>query len=123
MINEKAAIVAATSAAASSVTQNWSIEYFGVPLSVILAGFAGAVVALAFLQTMPRAKMFATVFAGTLTAGYGVKLVAHILGWGPGLLVGLAFVLGLLAHVTLTWFFNSGPKWLADLIAAQWGKK
>lgn len=86
-----------------------ALEIFGVPLSVLLAGFAGAVVALAFLPPMTRWRLFAAVAIGTLCAAYGVLLLAHLFGLPDKVHVGMAFFGGALGHSCLSFFFTNGP--------------
>jgi len=107
-------LVSASAGAASIITTDWSVAVFGVPLSVLLAGFAGSVSALSFLPPMPsRTRMFVAVGIGTLTAGYGVRIAAKALAWGDDYLAPGAFFVGLLAHLALTWVFARLPS-IAD---------
>ncbi len=107
-----AVITSGASAAASAVTDSWPMQLFGVPLSVLLACFAGATIALAFLPPMPRAKMFIAVIAGTMIAAYLTPLALHWLKWDqwPQLHAGMGFALGLLAYGGITWAFVKGPE-------------
>lgn len=87
-----------------------AIEIFGVSLSVLLAGFTGAVVALAFLPPMTRWRLFGAVAIGTLVAAYGTLLGAHIFGWPEKLHVGIAFFSGALGHSILSFFYSSDAR-------------
>lgn len=97
-----------TGAASVSVT----VELFGVPLSVLLGGFTGSVVALAFLPQMTRKQMFTAVAIGAMVSAYGTLPLAHILEWPEKLHAGLAFFLGVLAHACLTWVFTRAVPFL-----------
>jgi hypothetical protein len=111
-----AAITSGASAVASAAADNLPYQLFGVSLSVLLACFAGAAIALAFLPPMPRLKMFVAVFAGTMIAAYSTPLVLHWLEWDqhPRLHGGLGFALGLVAYAAITWVFVKGPEILTS---------
>jgi hypothetical protein len=111
-----AVITSGASAAASAVSDSWPLQLFGVPLSVLLACFAGATIALAFLPPMPRVKMFIAVMAGTMIAAYLTPLMLHWLEWSkwPQLHGGMGFALGLLGYWGITWVFVKGPEILTS---------
>lgn len=104
--------LATTSGVASAATTGIVADVFGVPLSVLLAGFAGAVVALSFLPPLPdKWKSFTAVAVGTLVASYGVQVGAWYFKWPAELNAPAAFFIGLLAHLFLTLVFTKGPSW------------
>ena len=109
------ATVSATAFAGSLATVDISVQIFGVPISVILAAFAGSASALAFLPPMSsRAKMLSVVAVGTLAAAYAVRLIAvKWLGWTEEFFAPVAFFIGLLAHTGLTYAFANLPAFLA----------
>lgn len=72
----------AASGVASIATVDWTMGVFGVPLSVFLAGFAGALVSLSFLpppvdggnRGKTLLSMAGHVFSGTLLAAFAQPL-------------------------------------------------
>ena len=102
-----AAAVATMAAAAASTT---AVTAFGVPLGLradlLVAGFAGALVAIILLGTVPstgdtwRELVRATVrrmmvaFASSLTAGYLTPLAMLVAALPESLLLGAAFAVG-----------------------------
>ena len=93
--------VAGTSGIAAFATENWSLAIFGVPISVLLAGFAGALISLSFLPPDQKRKWWLTVIVSTIVAGYIQPLVAYYFNVPVNLALGLAFVLGLTVQVVI----------------------
>jgi len=72
-----------------------SVDVFGVPASVLLAGFAGAMAIVSFLPPFEtRRKMWSTVLICTLAAVYLTKIALKIAGWDGGHALGMAFIVG-----------------------------
>jgi hypothetical protein len=69
----------------------------GVKLGTTIAGFAGGVVSLAFLQGLSKTQALMAVVVGTLTAAYLTPAVVEKLAITPELQNGAAFVIGLCA--------------------------
>lgn len=69
----------------------------GVKLGPTIAGFAGGVVSLAFIQGLTRMQGVMAVVVGMLTAAYLTPVVVAKLGITPELQNGAAFVIGLCA--------------------------
>lgn len=69
----------------------------GVKLGTTIAGFAGGVVSLAFVQGLSRAQAIMAVVVGALTAAYLTPAVVEKLSISPELQNGAAFVIGLCA--------------------------
>jgi hypothetical protein len=69
----------------------------GLKLSTTLAGFAGGVVSLAFIQNLNRTQAVGAVVVGTLTAAYLTPAALEHFNLGPELNNGAAFVIGLCA--------------------------
>lgn len=70
---------------------------FGVQLSSAIAGFAGGVVSLSFLQGVTRKQAAMAVIAGSLSAAYLTPAAAAKLAISAELQNGAAFVIGLCA--------------------------
>lgn len=98
------ALAAATSAAtgtASWATADWSLAVFGVPLAVLLAAFAGAVVALTFLPPVVSfLRLIGQVVTGTVAAAYVTPLAGFLWAGVPHLPV--AFLIGLTALAAIS---------------------
>jgi len=91
-------VAAAASGGASLVTASWSMDFFGVSVSVLLAAFAGALVALSILppyQTLKGAAV--AVAAGTCIAAFTEPLIAHYTEAPAKLSQAIAFLTGLVA--------------------------
>lgn len=69
----------------------------GVKLSSTVAGFAGGVVSLAFVQGLTRTQAVMAVLVGSLTAAYLTPAVVAKLAISAELQSGAAFVIGLCA--------------------------
>ena len=73
----------------------------GVKYSVLVAGFAGGVISLAYLKELTRLQMVIAVFAGSASAGYltplAIPMIAGAVGIAPGAAFenAAAFLLGL----------------------------
>jgi hypothetical protein len=111
---------------ASVLTASWSIDIFGVSVSVLLAGFAGALIALSFLPPYKTFKgMVAAVVAGTLIAAFTEPLIAHYSDAPAKLAQGIAFITGLVALSVIPLALRSVPEFfraLADRIRGNpWG--
>lgn len=95
------------------------LELFGVSVGlrpdVLIAGFAGALVAIVLLDTVPTAgdtwrhlmrstvKRIFVSLASSITAGYVAPLMLLVSNLPDGLLLGVAFVLGSGAQKGLRW--------------------
>lgn len=105
---EPASTSATTLIAASAAVP--ALTAFGVPLGlrpdVLIAGFAGSLVAIVLLNSVPTvdgtfmglvrstARRMAVAFASSLTAGYLTPIVLMVASMPEPLLLGMAFVVG-----------------------------
>lgn len=71
----------------------------GVKVASLVAGFAGAVVSLRYIQTMGRRQAALAVATGTLTAAYTTPVAQHVFAGSlsPAIENGVAFLVGLTA--------------------------
>jgi hypothetical protein len=69
----------------------------GVKLTTLIAGFAGGIVSLAFLQGLSRRQALLAVIVGCLTAVYLTPVIVWWLNLSPNMENGTAFLLGLSA--------------------------
>lgn len=95
--------VQAANAVAATSIMLWGVAT-GLTYEVLLAGFAGGMVSLSFLEAMSTWRRIWTPVTATLTAGYTAPIAGHYLastlaGVNPlALLVFCAFIVGLLAQ-------------------------
>lgn len=115
-------LLAASSAAAAQATENWSVAMFGITASVLFAGFAGSCVALAILPPMEKKRMFAVVFAGSMTAAYLTLPLCLEMKWDHRYYFGVSFGLGVLAHFVLSMIVTHGKDAWDALISRLGGK-
>ena len=115
-----AGMTSAATGAASWWTADWSIAVFGVPLAVLLASFAGAVVALTFLPPVASfMRLVGQIVMGTVSAAYVTPLAAFMWAGVPHLPV--AFLIGLTALALIA----KVPQILDGVLAfahRRWGK-
>jgi hypothetical protein len=91
----------------------------GVKLGTTIAGFAGGVVSLAFVQGLSRVQGVMAVVVGMLTAAYLTPLVVEKLSITPELQSGAAFVIGLCAMSIIPIIKKAVPS-AASLIAGHY---
>lgn len=84
----------AASSAAASAASSWAMLVFGVPLAVVFAAFAGAMVSLSFMSIPSLRRALVVLASGTLAGAYTSALVAEWLNFTPAAMGGLAFVVG-----------------------------
>ena len=98
--------------------QDLPIAVFGVPFSVLLAGFAGAMAIVSFLPPFEtRRKMWTTVAVCTLAAAYLTKLALRVAGWDGGYALGMAFVVGFGFQVSGQLLVQNGKQILDAMVA------
>lgn len=103
------------------ITSDWSMAIFGVRLSIVLAGFAGAMCVLSFLPKFDsRSAMWGAVAVSTIAASYLTKLVLKVVGWDSDLAPGIGFVIGFTFQSVGTWVVSG--KWLDAILAKFSGR-
>lgn len=118
-IQAHAALAAAGGAGVGAVvTWDSSVYWLGVPLPVVLAAVAGAALALSLVGPMTRRSAFAAWLLGAGVGTYTPPLLDWWLNVPSGVWPAAAFLLGLLAHMALTAFFQRAPGAMGDAIAA-----
>src|SRR5689334_15841383 len=84
--------LSAAAAFFSWLFQEAPLAIFGVSLSVVLAGFAGALAIVSFLPPFEtRRKMWTTVIVCTLAASYLTKIALHLANLDGGYSLGVSF--------------------------------
>ena len=91
-------------------------SYYGVKLSVVIAGFIGSVISLSFVQRLTRTQMAVAVGTGTVTANYLTPIALYYTGVAVHLESGIAFLIGIMAmniipgFIRLSELFRSDPR-------------
>lgn len=98
---------------------NTVTNVLGVSVGATVAGFAGGVVSLAFVQGLTRAQGIVAVVVGMLTAAYLTPFVAEKFSIAPNLQNGAAFVIGLCA-MSIIPIIKKGVPSVASLIAGHY---
>lgn len=89
-----------TAAAASGGSSVWlwasdvSVAIAGVPLSVVLAAFAGALLWLSMQPAMPARRAVVTVLLSTIVGALVEPGVQHLLGWPDRVAIALGAACG-----------------------------
>lgn len=84
----------AVSGAATGVASSWAMMVFGVPIAVVFAAFAGAMVSLSFLPGATLGRTLIIVLSGTTAGAYTSAMISEWWGFTPGAMGGAAFVVG-----------------------------
>lgn len=104
----EAMVSSAVSGVVSVATTDWTMGIFGVPLSVLLAGFAGAALALSLLPTMTHRQMAIAIALGTAIGMYGALIVTLLQPALAPAVAAVAFFLGLCGQFGASMFFKDG---------------
>lgn len=103
--------VAGASAFFAWLWQDVPIAVFGVPFSVLLAGFAGAMAIVSFMPPFAtRRKMWITVLVCTLAAGYLTRIALKLAHWNMEYALGMAFGVGFTFQVAGQLLVQNGGK-------------
>ena len=84
----------AVSGAAAGAASSWAMMIFGVPLAVVFAAFAGAMVSLTFLPAGTWRRTLAIIASGTVAGAYTAALTAEWLGLSQAATGGAGFLVG-----------------------------
>lgn len=101
---------AATSMVGSYLADQWSLYLFGVPLSVVLAAFAGAFFALSWQRKLPPKAKCAAVWLGTFAGAYLTPLVMHYSNLTLNFELAVAFAIGLVSEPALHRLYQRIPQ-------------
>lgn len=102
--------LAAASAAGSWAADQWSIQLLGVPLSVVLASFAGAFLALSWQRKLPAPAKCASVWLGTFAGAYLTPIVLHYTAVPSMFQLAVAFGVGIVAEPALHRIWQTVPQ-------------
>lgn len=89
-----AAVSAASAVGALVTAQNWALALFGVPLFVVLAGFAGVFYGLTFREPMRPVMLWANIILTTFLATSGGALLTAYWTLPPAALAGACAIAG-----------------------------
>lgn len=117
-------IISGLSAIASWLFRDLPLFLFGVSLSVVLAGFAGAMAIVSFLPPFEtRRKMWATVAVCTLASSYLTKIVLFLANLDGGYSLAIGFSIGFVFQLFGTGIVQYAPRlWEAALARIGGGK-
>ena len=103
--------------------QELPLAVFGVSLSVVLAGFAGAMAIVSFLPPFEnRRKMWSTVLVCTMAASYLTKITLYYAHLDGGFSLGVSFAIAFLFQLIGTGLVQHAPKlWEAALARLRGG--
>lgn len=91
-------------------------SYYGIKLSVVIAGFLGGIISLTFVQRLTRFQMATAVGTGTITTHYLTPLAMYYAGVTDQMESGFAFLIGIMAMniipglLKLSQLFRSDPR-------------
>lgn len=115
----------AASGLVSVATGDWSVAVFGVPFPVLVAGFAGALIAVAMMP--PLARWYLPLGIGTgisaYTTSFGALLLDKLTPLGDTDDRVVAFIFGLVSYYFLALFFQDGRDIILGFIRARFGAK
>ena len=98
--------------------QELPVAVFGVSLSVVLAGFAGALAIVSFLPAFEtRRKMWTTVITCPLAASYLTKITLHVANLDGGYALGVSFAVAFVFQLIGTGLVQHAPKLWEAVIA------
>ena len=104
-----AAVGGASAAAALVTAQNWALVLFGVPLFVVLAGFAGVFYGLTFREPMRPVMLWGTVILTTFLATAAGGWAAAYWDLAPTALAGLSAMAGFVLVYGQPWLKKNLP--------------
>lgn len=118
-----AGVASVSSAVLAWLVNDWSLAFFGVKLSIVLAGFAGAMCVLSFLPKFSsRSRMWAAVGVSTLAAAYLTKIALKLAGWDGDLGLGVGFGIGFMFQSVGTWLITNRDNLLGAILERIRGK-
>lgn len=122
-VDSGAGVLAVMLAMLSWLVQDLPVVLFGVQLSVVLAGFAGALAIVSFLPAFEtRRKMWTTVLVCTVAAAYLTKLALRASNLDISYSLGMAFVIGFAFQLIGTGLVQQAPKlWDAAIARIRGG--
>ena len=96
------------------------LSSLGIKLVPTVAGFAGGVVSLAFIQNLTKPQAVMSVVVGMVTANYATPAVAAFFKISPDLQGGASFAIGLFAMGLIPIAKKAGPSMFAAFLS-HWG--
>jgi hypothetical protein len=118
-----AGLTSAASGAVSLATGDWAVALFGIPFTVLVAGFAGALIAVAMMP--PLNRWYISLGAGATISAYLTSFFALILdkytSIGDTDDRAVAFFLGLMVYFLLSLFFQDGRDIILGWLRSKFG--
>lgn len=119
-----AGVISLWSALSSLIFQDLPLALFGVSLSVVFAGFAGAMAIVSFMPPFEtRRKMWTTLTVCTLAAAYLTKAVLYFTKWDSGIALAVGFGIGFVFQLVGTGIVQHAPRLWEAAIARIGGPK
>lgn len=116
----------ALSAAGSWLVSDYSLAFFGVQITVLLAAFAGAAIGMSIAPrteleappcgVAPGFLLLGKILAGTLVAAYGEPLAQTLLNLPDSTAPGIALVIGLTAMSVIPPVLKMIPAWINQMV-------
>lgn len=103
-------MAAAAGAVNSFLADQWSLHLFGVPVSVVLAAFAGSFFSLSWQKRIPAVAKCSSVWIGTLAGAYLTPLVLHYGEIGVQFQLAIALVIGAVGEPALHRLYMRIPR-------------
>jgi len=109
-MEKSAASMAGATAVGSYIADQWSLHFLGVPLSVVLAAFAGAFFALSWQRKLPPLAKCASIWIGTAGGVYLTPIVMHYMAVPSHFQLAIAFAVGIVAEPALHRVWQTVPQ-------------
>lgn len=109
-MDKSTATAAAVGVANGFIADTWSLHLFGVPVSVVLAAFAGAFFSLSWQRRIPAPAKCAAVWIGTLAGAYLTPLAIQYAELGTQYQLAIAFGIGLVGEPALHRLYQRIPQ-------------
>ena len=101
---------AAVGVANGMLADQWSLHLFGVPVSVVIAAFAGAFFSLSWQKRIPATAKCAAVWMGTFLGAYFTPLIVKHGGLDVEWQFAIAIVIGAVGEPALHRLYQRVPQ-------------
>lgn len=121
-----AAVSAVSATGALLAAQDWALALFGVPLFVVLAGFAGVFYGITFREPLRPSVLWANIILTTFLATAGGGVLAAYWNMPAAALAGATAISGFALQVFQPWLKANLPAFLnaaRDWVLTKLGKR